>query len=181
MEEDKSLPGWGQGLQPLDGLGAFYIAFTIIWTAVLGSGMAWMIKSRNERSFKLRDISFTISSLCLLHIYWIVYMLSYPLRGIYTCEMEFLVMSGVLPFSVAIFQANNGNQLLKTATLQKVFMDSEAALVRPIRRHEVRRCLTFKRNRLSYTEKTDIAICLGLIVQVCYSIGYKKKENPRYV
>lgn len=163
---DNSFPGWDEGIQPLDELGLFYVVFTLGWTGLLGCGTIWMFMKRKLPSFKIRNIPLALGALCVLHIYWIVYMLGYPLKSAYSCTMEFWMMSIALPFGVALFQANN-MQLLNTARLQRRFMESDTASLSPAGQRIGSWSFRPRLAHLSFSRQTAIAIMVGMVVQVC--------------
>ena len=162
---DSFLPGRDKGLQPLNALGIFYVTFAICWTLIVVGGAIWMITNRNLPSIRLRNVPLALGSLAPLHLYWVLYMLAYPLRGTFSCTMEFWMMGLVLPFGIALFQANN-LQLLSVATLQQRFVGSDPTS--PRARVNATGICSLKRcwNNLSLSRQTGIGIGIGMVFQV---------------
>lgn len=101
----------------LDKLGLIYILFTIAWTVFLSYGLIFMLVRRNNPLFKDRSNPLAIFALCILHAYYVVWMLRYPLKG-YTCSMEFFMLACAMPVGAALFHLNN-IRILNIATGQK--------------------------------------------------------------
>lgn len=87
--------------------------------------------------------------------------------GSYSCTMEFWMMSIVLPFGVALFQANN-IQLLNMVTQQRRFIEEDSNSVLPAEQHGSTWDSLPKLVRSSLSNRAGIAITLGIILQVRY-------------
>ncbi|OJD27016.1 hypothetical protein ACJ73_01594 [Blastomyces percursus] len=168
---DDSLPGWGDGLKPLDALGIFYVIFDIVWTFLVVLGLIWLWRNRSIPSVRMRNVPLAICSVIFLHGYGGFYILAYPLKGILSCSLEFWLMSGALPVGIALFQATNV-QLLSVATLQQRFLRDDGTFEEPTPR-EIR-CPFNKLKcwwtHLSLSKKTMVAIAIGIFIEICLSL-----------
>ncbi|KAL2384461.1 hypothetical protein RJZ90_001941 [Blastomyces dermatitidis] len=164
---DDFLPGWGDGLKPLDALGIVYVIFDIVWTFLVMLGLIWLWRNRSIPSVRMRNVPLAICSVIFLHGYGGFYILAYPLKGILSCSLEFWLMSGVLPVGIALFQATNV-QLLSVATLQQRFLRDDGTFEEPTPR-EIR--CPFNKfkcwwTHLSWAKKTMVAIAIGMFIEI---------------
>ena len=102
----------------LDGLGQLYIIVSTAWTALLASGIIFLLSNQELAILRIRKIWLSIIAISTLHVYWCLCMLAYVLNGYLPCQVEFWVMSTFLPWGIAFYQVVN-TQLLSYATLQK--------------------------------------------------------------
>ncbi|OJD17253.1 hypothetical protein AJ78_02635 [Emergomyces pasteurianus Ep9510] len=168
---DDPLPGWDEGLKPLDALGIFYVIFNIVWTLLVVSGLIWLWRNKTIPSVRMRNVPLAICSVIFLHGYGGVYVLAYPLKGILSCGLEFWLMCGILPVGIALFQATNV-QLLSVATLQQRFLRDDGTFEEPTPR-EIR--CPFNKfkcwwTHLSWAKKTMFAIAIGMFIEICMSL-----------
>src|SRR5215471_17119103 len=165
MIPDALLPGRDEGLQPLDAWGLFEVTFALGWTILVVGGAIWMIANRDLPSIRIRNVPLTLGALATLHVYWVVYMLAYPLRETFQCGMEFWMMCITLPFGIALFQASS-TQLLNVATLQQRFVGNKFSASRPKAYGRGLRGLKARWGNLSWVRQTGIAIAIGMVFQV---------------
>ncbi|PGH34153.1 hypothetical protein GX50_03022 [[Emmonsia] crescens] len=168
---DNSLPGWDEGLKPLDALGIFYVIFDIVWTLLVVLGLIWLWRNRTVPSVRMRNVPLATCSVIFLHGYGGFYILAYPLKGILSCGLEFWLMCGILPVGIALFQATNV-QLLSVATLQLRFLRDDGTFEEPTPR-EIR--CPFNKfkcwwTHLSWAKKTMVAIAIGMFIEICLSL-----------
>ncbi|EDN08602.1 predicted protein [Histoplasma mississippiense (nom. inval.)] len=168
---DNSLPGWDDGLKPLDALGIFYVIFDVVWTLLVMTGLIWLWGNRAIPSVRMRNVPLAICSVLFLHGYGGFYILVYPLKGITSCRLEFWLMCGVLPVGIALFQATNV-QLLSVATLQQRFIRDDGTFDEPTPQ-EIR-CPFNKLKcwwtHLSWARQTMFAIAVGMFIEICFSL-----------
>ncbi|OAX81819.1 hypothetical protein ACJ72_03842 [Emergomyces africanus] len=168
---DSPLPGWDEGLIPLDALGIFYVIFDIVWTLLVVLGLIWMWRNKTVPSVRMRNVPLATCSVIFLHGYGGFYILAYPLKGVFSCGLEFWLMCGILPVGIALFQATNV-QLLSVATLQQRFLRDDGTFDEPTPR-EIR--CPFNRfkcwwTHLSWAKKTMVAIAIGMFIEICLSL-----------
>lgn len=152
----------------LDRLGVFYIAFCITWTTILIAGMVFCVWNRRNPIIRVRAISLSFPAIVLLHLYWILGQLVYPVGAsmptVLAYDVQYFGMGVWFPLGIALFQASN-LRFLHVAKMQKQY-------VYPELRAE-RRCngggtswLCRLRN-MDYMKRTMIFIGIGMAVQVC--------------
>jgi hypothetical protein len=156
-----------------DALGKIYVSIALVWTAILYTGITWLILNRNLYFLKMRNIFLTVVSTTFLHLYLVKILLAYVTNGHFSCGAEFWIMSIYLPFGIALFQANMV-QLHSVSSRQKKllhsqgFLAQEAVLLRlpePGLRGLWRRwCAT------TAARRTEILIAVGMVAQVCLSL-----------
>lgn len=162
-------PGGADGSRRinLDSLGQLYISLVIIWTALLGAGIGFLIVNRNLPFLRLRNLALGIAAVCTLHVYWMLIMLAYTMNGTFPCSLEFWIMSIYLPFGIALYQANS-TQLQHVAGLQRRFVNTESTYleIRPNPNVKGYRQWIVKWDRLNVTQRAIIGITFGMVLQV---------------
>ncbi|KAK2733608.1 hypothetical protein FQN55_003330 [Onygenales sp. PD_40] len=169
---DNSLPGWDKGIQPLNALGTFFVIFDVIWTLLVVCGLVWMWTNRRLASVRMRNVPLSTVSVIGLHGYGGFYILAYPLKGSVACAVEFWMMCGLLPLSIALFQATN-IQLLSVATLQQRFLKQDEP--QEIEQGAVpTRCpfyaLKCRWKRQTWLKQTMVGTVIGMVFQVLLSL-----------
>ena len=108
----------------LDGLGCLYVSLTVAWTALLASGITFLLMNRRLPILRMRKIWLGITAVLTLHVYWCLSMVAYVVNGYFPCSAAFWIMSTFLPWGIAFYQVNN-THLLCVASQQKVLAASE--------------------------------------------------------
>jgi uncharacterized membrane protein YgdD (TMEM256/DUF423 family) len=88
----------------LDILGVFYIAFGVVYTLIVCSGLVSLWYIRKTQAVRIRSFVVTTGTVVFLHVYLLLILLVYPLNGRFTCKWEFWIMSILLPLGIALFQ-----------------------------------------------------------------------------
>ncbi|PGH11784.1 hypothetical protein AJ79_04685 [Helicocarpus griseus UAMH5409] len=180
---DNSIPGWDEELHPPDALGIFYIAFDFVWTIVVLWGLVWLWMNRSIPSVRIRNVPLVTCAVIVLHGFGGFCILSYPLKGILSCNLEFWLMCGALPIGIALFQATN-IQLLSVATLQQRFLKDDGTADDPT--PEEFRCPFNKFKcwwvHLSWANQTMVAIAGGMFLEICscFVVYYGSKKFHGY-
>ena len=151
----------------LDSLGQLYISFTILWTLLIASGIAFLLTNRKVPTLRMRNLPLGIAAVCTLHVYWCLSMLAYVLNGLFPCGLEYWVMSTFLPFGIALYQANS-TQLRHVAGLQKRFAGSGLTDTRARQSSAPRGVwrLKAKWNSSNVTKRATFCIAVGMVTQV---------------
>jgi hypothetical protein len=162
---DYCLPSCEEHPQQLDRLSHINVFASICWILLVLGFAIWMIVNHNLPSIRIRNVSLALCSTALLSVYWLVYILAYPLKAFYSCAMEFWMMCLVLSSGIALFQTNN-IQLLSMATLQQRFVRNDSLFPRSERNVRGIRSLKRRWAELSLARQTGIGIGIGTIFQV---------------
>ena len=88
----------------LDALGIFYLCFMVIWTIIVGVGLAALWIFRNHLAIRIRRFWLLASAIVVIQAYLCHVLVVYPMNGSFHCALEFWVMSTILPFGIALFQ-----------------------------------------------------------------------------
>ncbi|KAL8728730.1 MAG: hypothetical protein Q9166_005217 [cf. Caloplaca sp. 2 TL-2023] len=109
----------------LDGWGIFQLVFNILYTLILLvlCGMLW--KERDNAVIRMRKIPMAIAAVLVLHVYFAVVLVVYPLNGHFPCTAEFWIMSIYLPIGIGLVQAQN-QQLLLISEGQKDLLTNDS-------------------------------------------------------
>ncbi|KAF1811703.1 hypothetical protein P152DRAFT_48877 [Eremomyces bilateralis CBS 781.70] len=149
----------------LNGLGVFYICLSLLYTIFVLGGLWALWLHRDTTAVRIRGFWTIFSAVLCIHMYSMAVVLVYPLNGILKCGTEFWMMSIVLPFSVALFQASN-IRLSAYYEGQRSLINSPTTGGRKARYPtEMRGLLRWWREQNSAT-KTYVFIALGLTVQL---------------
>ncbi len=87
-----------------DALGIFYMTFAAVWTLVIAAGLACLYLRRDNVAIRIRNFWLIVSSVVVLQLYLWAVLMVYVMNGLFTCGLEFWVMSTILPFGIALFQ-----------------------------------------------------------------------------
>jgi hypothetical protein len=106
----------------LDRIGWTYMGLFIIWNAALAAGMTFIwIHRKKDASLRMRKVPLLLAGVFSLHIYAALCIIAYPVGQFFSCNVEFWVMSILLPIGIALFHASN-SQFLHVASRQKHFV-----------------------------------------------------------
>ena len=151
-----------------DRVGVFYISFCSIWTTLLAAGMAFCCYHRSSPILKLRGIPLSFSAIFLLHLYWIMAQITYPIGRtmptVIAYDVQYFIMGTYFPLGVALFHASN-TRLLHVAKMQKRFMH-------PDLQRKAEGCNGSKTSWLCrlrnapYTARIILFISFGMVFQV---------------
>ena len=62
-----------------DGIGIFFVIFAAVWTTIVASGMAFCLWNRHIPALRVRSLPLAFSGLILLHLYWCMAQIVYPI------------------------------------------------------------------------------------------------------
>ncbi|KAJ4351098.1 hypothetical protein N0V95_004145 [Ascochyta clinopodiicola] len=99
-------------------LGWFYLAFVICWNVSLVAAMGFLWRHRELPSIRMRRIPLLFAGVTALHVYGAISIFAYPFGAYFPCSVIFWMMSILVPFGMAMFQAAN-TQFLHVASRQK--------------------------------------------------------------
>ncbi|PWY93030.1 hypothetical protein BO94DRAFT_615733 [Aspergillus sclerotioniger CBS 115572] len=160
-----SPPNW-------DRVGVFYISLCATWTALLLAGMAFCWFNRRIPMLRVRGLPLSFTAIALLHVYWILGQISYPIGAtmpiILAYDVQYFGMGIYFPLGIALFQASN-LRFLHVAKMQR------QQFVHPEPRTD-RRCngsdsswLCRLRN-LYYMKRAFLFIGIGMVLQFILSV-----------
>jgi hypothetical protein len=148
----------------------WWVCWTGIWTAVVATGMTYLIFHRNSTPLRLRGIVFSLSAVVLLHLYWITVQLGLLVGSLTPGNAEFWIMGTLLPCGVALFHTSN-SRFIHVANLQKRYTRPNSRLVglpygNTAFELKGRKGLIDRFRRLDYTTKSLITVGFAMLLQV---------------
>lgn len=151
-----------------DRVGVFYIAWCVAWSTVLLAGMAFCLVNRHNPILRVRGLSLSFPAIALLHVYWILGQITYPIGGtvrmVLAYDIQYFAMGVYFPLGIALFHASN-HRFLHIAKLQKQFVHAEPRAGRDLKSTDAS-WLCRLRN-IKYTTKIFLFIGIGMVLQVC--------------
>jgi|SRR5690242_5375271 len=115
-----------------DHVGIFYVTFAAVWTTIVASGMIFCLWNRHIPALRFRSLPLAFSGILLLHLYWCMAQIVYPVGGtmpvVIAYEVQYFIMGMWFPLGIALFHAAN-LRFLRVAELQKQF-ESKHSVVR---------------------------------------------------
>lgn len=156
-----------------DSIGWTYMGLTIAWNVMLAVGMIFLWTHRRLPSLRMRKLPLLFGGVLSLHIYGVLCIIVYPVGAVFSCSLEFWVMSIYLPLGIALFHAAN-TQFLHLASRQKQFAHMSSLKdhksINEEKAQEVSNSrwkrIVSGRERADNVERTLVFIGLGLAVQV---------------
>lgn len=149
----------------MDALGIFYCCLSVVWTAILISGMAFLYRRRDMPILRIRGLPLSFGAVTLLHMYWIAIQLGYLYGRWMSAAVEFWIMSIWLPFGIALFHASN-SRFLYVAEMQRRFVSLESMGSRRKARTKKHKTLVEKYKLMDYTTKMLAVVLTGMALQV---------------
>ncbi|KAF5713319.1 transcriptional activator of allantoin GABA catabolic [Fusarium globosum] len=167
-----------------DRVGIFYIIFCVLWTLLVLSGMTFCWANRNNPLLRLRGLVLSFSAIVLLHLYWILGQIVYPVGPtipiVLAYDIQYFFMGIWFPLGIALFHASN-SRLLHVAKLQKKY--SSAGLRDQFNTAQPYNSWLYRFKGLEYTKKVLILTGIGMVVQVILTVGMWlacRKYHPTY-
>ncbi|WZH47650.1 uncharacterized protein QYS62_008806 [Fusarium acuminatum] len=151
----------------LDGLGIFWIVFTLVWTFIVAGGMYFLWRRRDMPMLRIRELPLSFAAVILLHLYWGAIQTGYVYFPLFTPEGEYWIMSLYFPFGIALFHASN-SRFLYVAKQQKELFGSEEKS--PYKQRVRPNSLRSRFQSLDYSKKILVTIGLGMAVQFILTI-----------
>ncbi|RDA92423.1 hypothetical protein CP533_4705 [Ophiocordyceps camponoti-saundersi (nom. inval.)] len=146
------------------------MAFGATWTFLVFSGMTFCLYHRHNPILRLRGLSLSFGAITLLHIYWILAQIVYPVAStipiVLAYDVQYFVMGTYFPLGIALFQASN-SRFLHVAKLQMQFTQGGQ---QQQRRRSSNLAPAWLAN-VPYMVKLMTVIGLGMIVQVIACVG----------
>ncbi|KAF2757386.1 putative GprK-type G-protein coupled receptor protein [Pseudovirgaria hyperparasitica] len=152
-----------------DSLGIFYITFAAVWTFLVVAGMIFCLYNQRMPLLRVRNLPLSFAAITLLHMYWIMAQLVYPIGAtmpaVAAYDVQYLVMGIVFPLGIALFHAANW-RFLRVAQLQRKLLEPEYK--RKSRRHGLSkgRSLLARWHNLLLETKVSAFIGLAMFLQV---------------
>ncbi|KAI5455910.1 hypothetical protein BGZ63DRAFT_518698 [Mariannaea sp. PMI_226] len=167
MADSGSVEAKAQPHANLNGLGIFWLVFTLLWTFIVVSGMIFLWRRRDMAILRIRGLPLSFLSITLLHLYWGAVQTGYVWFPLAAPEIEYWIMSIYLPCGIALFHASN-SRFLHVAKAQKELFASDSASIKSKRANTKS---FFRRFRsLNYTRKILILVGAGMICQLLLTI-----------
>jgi hypothetical protein len=111
-----------------DRVGVFYITFCATWTTIIVAGMAFCWYNRHRPILRVRGLPLAFAAVILLHSYWIMAQITYPIGAtmpiVIAYDVSYFVMGTWFPIGIALFHASN-LRLLRVAKLQRQFAQQD--------------------------------------------------------
>ena len=165
-----SPPNW-------DKVGVFYIAFCITWTTLLVAGMIFCAINHRIPILRVRGLPLSFSAILLLHVYWILGQITYPIGAtmptVLAYDVQYFGMGVYFPLGIALFQASNLRFLHVARTQKQQFASSDNRIGRKCNGGDSS-WLCRLRN-MDYMKRTMTFITIGMIVQVCIAFRFLTK------
>jgi hypothetical protein len=151
-----------------DRVGIFFVSFCGTWSSLVFAGMVFCWLNRRSPILRIRGLPLSFSAILLLHTYWILAQLMYPvgrtLPIVVTYDIQYFFMGIWLPLGIALLHASN-SRLICIAKLQRQF--ASQPLVRVTCNGGDSSVLCRFRS-LECTAKLMMLISAGMILQVCF-------------
>lgn len=155
-----SPPNW-------DRVGVFYISWCVSWTTLLLAGMIFCLVNRHNPVLRFRGLPLSFSAIALLHVYWILGQITYPIGGtmhmVLAYDIQYFGMGVYFPLGIALFHASN-HRFLHIAKLQKQFVHPELRTEHGCNGADSS-WLCRLRN-IKYTTKISLFVGIGMVFQV---------------
>ena len=159
-----------------DGVGIFYITYAAVWTIIVASGMIFCLWNLHIPALKIRSLPLAFSGILLLHLYWCMAQIVYPIAGtmpiVIAYEVQYFIMGTWFPLGLALFHAAN-LRFLRVAELQKQF-ESTSPTVRVRAGEGARRPQTTWLGRwraVKYDNKIFILLGVGMVFMTILTFG----------
>lgn len=147
----------------LDGLGIFWIIFTLAWSFIVAGGMFFLWRRRDMPILRIRGLPLSFLAITILHLYWGAVQTGYVYLPLATPVVEFWIMSVYLPCGIALFHASN-SRFIHVAKTQKKLFSSDATSIKSKRVNN--RTLIGRFRSLDYTKRILIIVAACLSLQV---------------
>lgn len=150
-----------------DRVGVFYITFCATWTTIVVTGMVFCWNNRHLPILRVRGLPLAFAAVILLHLYWIMAQITYPIGAtmpiIIAYDVQYFVMGTWFPMGIALFHASN-LRFLRVAKLQRQFAQHD--LTRKKVNYGARISWVSRLRDLDYNTKVMIFIIAGIVFQV---------------
>ncbi|CAG8928603.1 unnamed protein product [Penicillium salamii] len=173
-----SPPNW-------DRVGVFYISFCVTWTTLLIAGMIFCVINHRVPILRVRGLPLSFSAIILLHVYWILGQITYPIGAtmptVLAYDVQYFGMGVYFPLGIALFQASNLRFLHVARTQKQQFASSETR-TRAHCNGADSSWLCRLRN-MDYMKRALTFIGIGMVIQFLITLGMWfacAKYHPTY-
>lgn len=157
-----------------DKVGIFYISFCATWTFLVACGMAFCLFNRHHPILRLRPLRLSFLAIAMLHSYWIMAQIVYPIGGtmpvVIAYDVQYFVMGTYFPLGIALFHASNTKFLL-IARSQRQFTHPALKMARQQGCNGKDSSWLCRMRNIPTWTKIMIVIGLGMVFQVKLLIG----------
>ncbi|KFA74047.1 hypothetical protein S40288_05159 [Stachybotrys chartarum IBT 40288] len=174
-----SSPNW-------DDVGVFYISYCATWTFLVLGGMTFCLLNRRHPVLRLRPLVLSFAAIGLLHSYWILAQIVYPIGGtmpvLIAYDVQYFVMGTYYPLGIALFHASN-TRFLHVAKLQKQFTHHALQARRQHGCNGAGTSWLCRIRNIPTLTKIMIVIGIGMVAQTILTVSMWfacKKYHPTY-
>ncbi|KAG8412245.1 hypothetical protein J3458_014434 [Metarhizium acridum] len=146
--------------------------------------MVFCVVNRNKPTLKIRGLPLSFGSIILLHSYWILAQITYPIGRsipvILAYDIQYFFMGIYFPLGIALFHASN-LRFLHVAKLQKQYTNPQHRVVPGC--NGARTSFLCRVRNMNYTAQTMLFIGIAMVAQVLLTVGMWfacKKYHPTY-
>ncbi|KIW00924.1 uncharacterized protein PV09_07667 [Verruconis gallopava] len=154
-----------------DSVGIFFVTFLSAWTTLVACGMTFLIINRRNPIIKIRGLKLSLAAICMLHAYWILGQLVYPIGAtmnpILAYDIQYFFMGIWLPLGIALFHAAN-LRFLHVAKRQRMFTNYQT-LQRGCNR--ARTSWLRRLRNADYSTRVLTFISIGMILQIFLTVA----------
>ncbi|KJZ74273.1 hypothetical protein HIM_06279 [Hirsutella minnesotensis 3608] len=155
-----------------DRIGVFFISFCATWTTFVIAGMVFCWINRRNPILKLRGLPLSFGAIILLHTYWIIAQIVYPIGGtmpiVIACDVQYFVMGTYFPLGVALFLASNC-RFYHVAKLQKQFAHPD--LQQRVGCNGADTSWLCRIRNMYFSARLIIIIAVGMVFQIILTLG----------
>ncbi|KAJ3474444.1 hypothetical protein NLG97_g9843 [Lecanicillium saksenae] len=157
----------------VNGLGIFYIVFSIVWTMTLLGAMSYLWMKRKTQILRIRGLPISFAGILLMHVYWCCVTTGYVYGPLMPEVAEYWIMGIWLPLGVALFHASN-TRFLYVANAQKKYAKRTAEPYRIFTRRpgriSLRESIKVWWQQLDYSKKTLATVGVGMSLHVTLTV-----------
>ncbi|KAL4993252.1 hypothetical protein BDV10DRAFT_29685 [Aspergillus recurvatus] len=147
----------------------WWVVWGCVWTAVVASGMAFLIVRRNSPILRVRSLLLSLGAIGFLHIYWWSVQFGVMIGPLLPGDAQYWIMGTWLPCGLALFHGSN-SYFLHIAKMQKKYAKySFLTDSTPDAKRQPSGLLS-KFRRLEYTTRVVILVAIAMLVQIFLTI-----------
>lgn len=99
-----------------DRVGIFFVTFAAVWTTIVASGMVFCLWNRHIPALKIRSLPLAFAGITLLHLYWCMAQIVYPIGGTMPMAIAYTVQYFIMGMSCSPRTPSTGAYLLLVLT-----------------------------------------------------------------
>ncbi|KAI0023789.1 putative GprK-type G-protein coupled receptor protein [Xylariomycetidae sp. FL0641] len=114
-----------------DAVGIFFITYACAWSALVVSGMIFLIVNRQNPILRVRCLGLSLTGIAFLHAYWILAQVTYPVGLsvpiVLAYDIQYFFMGYWFPLGIGLFHASNLH-FLHVAKMQRLYAHSDTRI-----------------------------------------------------